>query len=1171
MDELDAVQEDTNLDEVYEARMATRREQALLEELSSIEQGDSVPEDPQAAQVETNGTGASGSWSVPNETWPQSIARNLSPLEFLGGALDAFDENFNTIRKLSEGGNKYLMETVGIPGMIVGEDGSVSFTNDAEMLNATRDFGDMLPDIGDPQKKGLARGIGQFSANYIVLGKALKAANILQGGTAARIANEALRSAVSTFAGFEGMDNPVNALVDAFPNLEGQITEFLDSDQEDPELVNKLRNGLLDAGVGTALDSTFAVLRAVRDIGKPAKEMLKAGSLVDDAVKQMDEIKGSFKELLGDPDSADFVIRQAPDDMARAAMGEVDSAADDVFINWARIESPDDVKATIQALADADAPNINMARRGVRSNEVTALAADEVNAWDVLKSRRKGQALNAEESLAARNLWVASGRKTMELAQAVKAGGGAQVKISFRKMLAIHAAIQEQVIAARTETARALQQWKIPAGDVVDFSSVYDDMMKQVELDPTTERLAEGLTTLNAMGGMEMADKFVYANGRLGKLAQYGEHAKEMVTQLYYASMLSGIHTQMRNIIGNTGMLGMNVSERKLAHYIGKSLGDEQVAADEAGSMIFGMIQGARDSFRISAKSREVAEAQGRMAGGFIDAIKTGDSGFGIGKVDTGRIGAFSAERLRLDPQSGWGRAMDWLDTATQAPQRGLGAMDEVFKTANYRAEIMAQAHRKVMNEVREGVIEQADAGRRIAELIDSPDELARIAAREQAQLATFTRRPNDTKAWRAMRAISQFPVLGKLVLPFSGTPYNIAVESIERLPIAFLSNKWRADLMAGGARADIALAKMGMGTMFMLASFDLAANGWLTGDMGYGTAERETRSRLGERPMTLKVPSGEGDDEFRTFSFRGLDPLTFSLGLAANTFEILSDDDFEDPNKDYEDVAMAAILALGAQFSSANYMSGASRFFDAISDPKRYGESYFESLFSVASPSILGQASRAMDPTVREANTLFEAVLAKTPWSTSLEPRKDAWGRNLDRQSGLGWLYDVASPVYSDKQDVAPIDKELRDLGMAIGRPNRRATFEGIDVDLKRFPKIWSRYQDLQGHAMTETVDGAPITVNSIGYVSNGKGLLQELNDIVTGNHSFSAIYEMGTEGREGDRAVFIRRIVDTYRKEARRHLVEEFPELRAELSSRADERQTRNFGRPELSLFGN
>lgn len=1181
-------QSDINLDDAYLDRLEKQRIEALNERARRImraqPQPDATPAPAAPAEVDA-GAGAE------EESTFRKIQRQVSPTEFLGGALDALDENFNTLRLVSESGNKFLMETLGVPGLIIGDDGWKLSTDFGE-FSQTDDIGGLLPDMGDKERGSFARGIGQFAANYIALGKAFKAMGVMQGaGRFASGANSAVRSALATASGFEAMDNPVNAIVQTFPSLEGQISEFMASDEEDPELLNKLRIGMIDMGAGAVVDTSIGMLRGLRRMSKQSKQIMSAADQAENIRLEMDEVRDNFRQIIGDADderliipAAERVADQAPapaavtdaaSDIAAAAEPPTAAIAPDdegVFINWARIESSDDVKSVIQELADADAPAINEARRGVRTNVETALSADELNAWDILEGRRKGEPLNAEQSLAVRRLWTASGRKVLDLARSVQAGGGVAEKTAFRKMLAVHSTIQEQVIAARTETARALQSWRIPAGEIGDFTSVVDDLRVRTELDVTTERLAEGILTLSANGSPKQVDDFIYASGRLGMLSKAAQKGADMVTQLYYASMLSGLHTQARNIIGNTGMMGLNVAERRLASSIGRFFDDEQVARGEAGAMMFGMVQGARDAFRISAKSRAVAEAEGRVAGGFIDALRSGDSGFGIGKVETGSIGAFSAEKLRLDPQSGWGRAANWIDVGTQVPQRLLGAFDEVFKTANFRAEVMAQAHRKAQDELKRGLISKVDFPDRITELINNPDEYVKVASRQQAEMATFTRRPNDTSTWQAMRAVSRIPVLGKLVLPFSRTPYNIAVESIERLPIAPLSQKWRQDMMAGGARADIAMAKMGLGSMFLAVSADLAAQGYLSGDMSglsVSGAERELKSRLGERPMTLRVPLGE-NGETRTFSFRGLDPLTFSLGIAANTVEILSDDDFSDADKDYEDVATAAMLAIGAQFVSANYMSGAADFFDAMSDPKRYGENYFERLGSVVVPQAVAQVSRQMDPTVREANTMWEAVIAKTPYSVGLEPRMDALGQELRRESGLGKTYDFLSPIYSSKEEVQPISREEQRLGIAIGKPNRRISIDGITINLKKFPHIYTEYQRLQGQTMTATVDGAPVIVNSIGYVSTGQPMMEELNAIVEGRHPFSPIYQMGTDGTDGDKANFLQLIVREHRKEARRHLVDMFPELRSELQSRAGERQERVFGPQRLDMFG-
>ena len=100
----------------------------------------------------------------------------------------------------------------------------------------------------------------------------------------------------------------------------------------------------------------------------------------------------------------------------------------------------DDVKAVIQEMADANAPGIKGAQRGVRSWKRTRLSSEEVDAWEVIQSRKKGDPLNAEQTLAVREIWVQSGKAVRSLADEVLADPDSQLaQLSFRKMLATHA------------------------------------------------------------------------------------------------------------------------------------------------------------------------------------------------------------------------------------------------------------------------------------------------------------------------------------------------------------------------------------------------------------------------------------------------------------------------------------------------------------------------------------------------------------------------------------------------------------------------------------------------------------------------------------------------------------------------------------------------------------
>ena len=58
----------------------------------------------------------------------------------------------------------------------------------------------------------------------------------------------------------------------------------------------------------------------------------------------------------------------------------------------------------------------------------------------------------------------------------------------------------------------------------------------------------------------------------------------------------------------------------------------------------------------------------------------------------------------------------------------------------------------------------------------------------------------------------------------------NLLKFSVERSPFAPALKGWRADFTAGGARRDMAIARMSVGTGFGYAFYEAARNGVLTG-----------------------------------------------------------------------------------------------------------------------------------------------------------------------------------------------------------------------------------------------------------------------------------------------------------------------------------------------------
>jgi hypothetical protein len=133
-------------------------------------------------------------------------------------------------------------------------------------------------------------------------------------------------------------------------------------------------------------------------------------------------------------------------------------------IRLEKLESPQDIA---RALAVTEQRvGFDAATRGrVSQAETERLAGDLGMTADALLARRKGQALNAEEALAARQILAKSGNELVNLARRVQRMDepGDDDLAVFRQAWVRHAAIQEQVAGATAEAGRALAQFRMVA------------------------------------------------------------------------------------------------------------------------------------------------------------------------------------------------------------------------------------------------------------------------------------------------------------------------------------------------------------------------------------------------------------------------------------------------------------------------------------------------------------------------------------------------------------------------------------------------------------------------------------------------------------------------------------------------------------------------------------
>jgi hypothetical protein len=787
-------------------------------------------------------------------------------------------------------------------------------------------------------------------------------------------------------------------------------------------------------------------------------------------------------------------LKDIPGSKPSGASAGKNAQGDEVYFNFARVDSPEDVKALMGETQKLFKGDIEKAQRGVQSFEATKALADDMGMTveELLnRPRAEGGArtpFTAEEALAARRLYTASSTKLMELAERAAGPNAGDVDMfNFRKMMATHYAIQQEVIGARTETARALASWRIPAGSGAEQLKAIQDTLQMAGGAANAKEMAKRLAILKANGASAKDIAKFVRKGVFGK-------GVDAVREVWINGLLSSPTTHIVNTSSNMLVAMQSIYERGAARAISTATGSDAVVHGEAMAMGWAFLEAQKDAFRLAWK-----------------AVKTGETTDLLGKVEMNYPRALSAEAMGMR-QTGAGRAVDMIGGVMRTPSRLLGAEDQYFKTIGYRMELRAQAVRQATGE---GLKGEAFA-RRITDLIENPPENLRIASVDAALYNTFTNQTGKFgQAIQNLRNAGGAANPMWLVLPFIKTPVNIARYAFERTPMAPLVGQWRADIAAGGARRDLALARAASGTAIMGIAMAWKQDGTVSGAGPSDPGERAAVMRQGWQPYSVKV----GD---KWYSYNRADPFGMTMGFAADIEDALARGEMAPEDVDeWQEVMAAGIAAVAEVTTSKTFLRGFSQFNEVIADPKRYSSKYVSDMMASFIPftSLVGTVERIADPTMREATNPLEAIQAKIPGlAARMAPVRDLWGQERKRDSGYGAAYDALSPIAASKIKDSPIDAELERLRYFPDRIKWKTSINGVPVNLKDFPQVYSEYQRLAG--------------NAAKHPAWGLGAKDFLDQVVTGTHAMSPVYKIYSDGEEGGKAAFIRSTIQEYRK---------------------------------------
>ena len=683
-------------------------------------------------------------------------------------------------------------------------------------------------------------------------------------------------------------------------------------------------------------------------------------------------------------------------------------------------QTPDETKRFLSDVAKAN-KDFPEARRGTMTiAEINELSKD-VNLKDIL-GRKISMPLNAEQIQAAKSVVYQNTEDAVAKAKAWVASGG-QDPVAFQEAvdsLVSNTAFLETLQGASSELGRAMRVLRERPS--VDLSIAMKQLLEQRAKGVSTEELIQSLATFDDPSS---AAKFV------GKIAT--PTWKDKFKEYYINFWLSGIKTQAINLASNTVTALSPLIEKPLEAGIGAiRRTPDRVTFREVGARVAGMRQGTREGLKLAAQAFKTGEAQSRVT-----------------RLDVQRnaIGGPVGEVIRI-------------------PTRLLLTQDEFFKSIQRRGELNAQAFKKAFDESG-GDKQKLDE--LFAKYKEEPTEAMQKAAEREAEYRTFQSELGPTGK-NFQRFLVQSPT-ASFFIPFFKSPANLLKYAAERSPLAPLSDRWRAEIKAGGRQRDEALAKLSLGIGATGALVSYALEGKITGSGPTDPKEKAALLATGWQPYSIKV----GDTYY---SIGRLDPYATLFGVVADA--VTAKDYMTD--EEYQKALAFIPFSIASNLAEKTYLQGFTNLYESLAgdyaDITTVEKFIRDTAAGLAVPNLFRQAGAAIDPQVREANSIIKEVqnripiirgntltIAGTDYDLNRVPNKlNVWGDPITRTGALpvtgrpaieqvgAISFNLLSPVGMSTATKDPFLKEIGRLQLGVSPPKKEVSLS-INVEGREKP----------------------------------------------------------------------------------------------------------------------
>lgn len=677
---------------------------------------------------------------------------------------------------------------------------------------------------------------------------------------------------------------------------------------------------------------------------------------------------------------------------------------------------------------------------------------------------------SAPEMFKALQVLDISGGELDRLFKLVASGQATDVdKLQLRQQIAFHGTLQKSIKGIQTETARALAIFRIPR-DGGGNANAIRQILDEYGGDKSLQDLAKSYLSVESRARRnEMVEKSMFSS------------VKDIWFSTWINGLLSGPTTHSKNILGNSMFGAYQIPERAVASLYSNILPQgvrswnelvpgssaEKVGLDEALTMIQSLRNGLVEGLEMGSR-----------------AFRDNQPSDLLTKIEFQRqppetMGETLQRALRADPDSWFGKGLDYYGTAITLPGRALMSEDEFFKGVFYRMHLNTLIERRGKQVYRDGIaagMPEADAIAKaqdeVTALFAHPPRDLDEAAMEFARRGTFTM--ELPPALKSLQNVFSTPAL-KVIVPFFKTPANISLEVIERSPFAPLSSRWREDIAKGGVARDMALAKITLGSSIMATYALLSSEGIITGSGPRREADRKALERDGWKPYSIKI----GDTYY---TYGGLDPASAAMAIAADYAEYAKHE--PDATK-VEQVFIGGAYGLLEYLKEQPYLQGIgdiARLIQSSSGEnpvdvkqainqiaKQYGSFVIGGSPAGAYNSLVASIERMIDPATKDPRMnpdlpmgvrgfyeAFNQWRGRLPYmNDDLPENLNLWGEPV--KTGKGAAYELVLPTRVSPQQFSEVDDALWRMGSPIGMPARK--IKDVELDAKQYNQLITIY----------------------------------------------------------------------------------------------------------------